>query len=133
MFKSKALTALTFAALLVTAAQGQAQTQPDAHHSQTGGATTQTAPTSQQPGMAPPDMMQMMQMMSGMMKMMGGGGQPGQMGMDGMGATEHNEGRIAFLRAELRITDAQSKAWDAFAALLRDNAKKVIAHPLNWR
>ena len=55
----------------------------------------------------------MMNMMSEMMKMMGGGG--AQMGMGGMNMTEHTAGRIAFLRAELQITDAQSKAWDAFA------------------
>jgi len=38
---------------------------------------------------------------------------------------EFSEGRIAFLRAELKITDAQAKAWDAFAAAIRDNAAKL--------
>ena len=61
----------------------------------------------------------MMNMMSGMMKMMGGGG--AQMGMGGMNMTEHTAGRIAFLRAELQISDAQSKAWDAFA----DSMQKI--------
>ncbi|MCW5771558.1 MAG: Spy/CpxP family protein refolding chaperone [Rhodospirillaceae bacterium] len=35
------------------------------------------------------------------------------------------EGRIAFLKAELKITDAQAKQWDAFAAALRENATKL--------
>jgi hypothetical protein len=38
---------------------------------------------------------------------------------------EFSEGRLAFLKAELKITDAQSKAWDAFAAAMRDNAAKL--------
>jgi hypothetical protein len=33
------------------------------------------------------------------------------------------EGRIAFLKAELKITDAQSRAWDQYAAFMRDTAK----------
>lgn len=32
---------------------------------------------------------------------------------------DHVEGRIAFLKAELRITEAQSQAWDEFAQALR--------------
>lgn len=47
------------------------------------------------------------------------------MDMTGMGMTERVEGRIAFLRAELQITDAQAKLWDAFAGALRDNAKRL--------
>jgi len=56
-------------------------------------------------------MMQMMQMM---------GGQP-----PGIGMIDHVEGRIAFLRAELKITDAQDGVWNAFADALRTNAKKL--------
>jgi LTXXQ motif family protein len=37
----------------------------------------------------------------------------------------HIEGRIAFLRTELRITDAQSQQWNAFADALRANAKAM--------
>jgi hypothetical protein len=33
------------------------------------------------------------------------------------------EGRIAFLKAELKITDAQNRAFDQYAAFMRDNAK----------
>jgi hypothetical protein len=80
----------------------------------------------------------MMHMMH-MMEMMGQGG-PGMMGgpgpmgpgmMGGMRArmmTEHVEGRIAFLRAELKITSAQAPAWDRFADSLRTNAKKLSEH-----
>ncbi len=46
-------------------------------------------------------------------------------GMGGMGAIDHIEGRIAFLRAELKITDAQSAAWNAVADALRSNAGKL--------
>ena len=70
----------------------------------------------------------MMNMMTGMMKMMGSGGaQMGMGGMDmsGMGMTERIEGRIAFLRAELQITKAQSKVWDVFADALRNNARRL--------
>ncbi len=36
-----------------------------------------------------------------------------------------SEGRLAFLKAELKITEAQTKAWDAFAAALRENVAKL--------
>ena len=126
MLKSKSLAALALAALLAASSQSYAQTQPDPHHPATGGDTAQTtsAPQDQQ-GMSMP---MMMNMMAGMMKMMAGSaGQMGRCGtgMPAMGMTEHVEGRIAFLRAELQITDAQAKAWDAFATVLRDNAKRM--------
>src|SRR5262249_50834350 len=75
-------------------------------------------------------MMDMAQMMR-MMNMMGGGNAAlSGMGMErmdpaGMTMIGHVEGRIAFLRAELKITDAQAGAWDAFANALRDNAKRL--------
>src|SRR5262249_19190229 len=56
--------------------------------------------------------------MMGMMRMMG------MMG-PGMAIIDRVEGRIAFLRAELKITEAQASAWDAFAAALRTNAQKL--------
>lgn len=46
-------------------------------------------------------------------------------GIGGQGATDHIEGRIAFLRAELKITDAQGAAWNALADAMRENAKNV--------
>jgi hypothetical protein len=59
--------------------------------------------------------------MAGMMGMMG----PTGLGMGGMATIDRVEGRIAFLRAELEITDAQTTAWNAFAEVLRANAKKL--------
>jgi hypothetical protein len=52
------------------------------------------------------------------------------LGMDGMammGAamTEHVEGRLAFLKTELKITDAQLPLWNNFAQAVRDNAKTM--------
>ncbi len=56
--------------------------------------------------------------MMGMMRMM-----MGESGMGGMGMmSEHLEGRIAFLKAELKITDAQLPLWNGFAQAMRDNA-----------
>jgi len=37
--------------------------------------------------------------------------------------TAHIEGRIAFLKAELAITDAQTTQWDSYAAAMRTNSK----------
>ena len=65
-------------------------------------------------------MMNMMEMMQTMQaaKMMGPG-------TDGMATIDRVEGRIAFLRTELKITDAQTSTWNAFADALRANAKKL--------
>ncbi len=42
------------------------------------------------------------------------------MGMGAMGSgNPRTEGRLAFLRTELKITDAQEKAWNAYADVLR--------------
>ncbi|PWC51657.1 hypothetical protein TSA6c_15375 [Azospirillum sp. TSA6c] len=67
--------------------------------------------------MGPGMMEQMMPMMRQMMM-----GQQGGMGAMGL-PFEHAEGRIAFLKAELKITDAQAPQWNAFADTLRSNAK----------
>ena len=72
-------------------------------------------------------MMDMSRMMQGgagqmppMMQMMRGG----QM-MPGMMPFEHVEGRIAFLKAELAITDAQLPQWTAYANVLRADGKSM--------
>jgi hypothetical protein len=64
--------------------------------------------------------MSMMNMMETMrsMRMMGPGGA-------GVGTIDRVEGRVAFLRAELKITDAQTAVWNTFADALRANAKKL--------
>ena len=61
-------------------------------------------------------MMDMMQKM-GMMRQPSGG--------MGMATIDRVEGRIAFLRTELKITDAQHAVWNAFADALRANAKNL--------
>ena len=58
------------------------------------------------------------------------GGQPMGPGMMGYGMNpvmmdSHVEGRIAFLHAELKITPAQTKLWDAYADTLRASAKDM--------
>ena len=67
----------------------------------------------------------------------GGPGMGGEMGrmMDGMMpmmsmmrmmmAPEHIEGRLAFQKTELKITDAQLPQWNALADVMRKNAKAV--------
>ena len=42
-----------------------------------------------------------------------------------MGMADHAEGRIAFLKTELKITDAQMPQWNAFAEALRANARRM--------
>ena len=67
---------------------------------------------SDDPGLMPM-MMRMREMMMG----------PGSMPMIGMG--QHVEGRLAFLKAELKITPAQEPLWSTFADTLRANAQKI--------
>jgi hypothetical protein len=66
----------------------------------------------------------------------GGGGMDGMMGgmesgMGGMmrhmlcGVTEHVEGRLAYLKAELKLTDAQQAAWNTFADAYRATTQKT--------
>jgi hypothetical protein len=66
-------------------------------------------------------MVPMMGMMgeSGMMPMMGG------MMTPMIGMADHVEGRLAFLKTELKITDAQRPQWDAFADAMRANATQM--------
>lgn len=72
-----------------------------------------------------PMMQQMMRgMMQGMIAQRGSSRMDGPMGMM---APDRVEGRIAFLRTELQITDAQATAWDAFADVLRAQARGMEA------
>jgi hypothetical protein len=52
-----------------------------------------------------------------------GGGMMSMMGM--MDPGQHIEGRLAFLRTELKITEAQTAPWNAYAEALRTNAKRM--------
>ena len=73
------------------------------------------------PGMMGPGMSRggTMGMMSGGCPMMGM-----MMGRGGV-APSFAEGRIAFLKAELAITDTQASIWDAYAAALRKNFESM--------
>jgi hypothetical protein len=119
---------------LIGAASAQAPTPDDPHHPPQGVGPASTQPTpptagsgglqGAQPGMmgAMP-MMNMMSSMPNMMEMMRAMGA----GMGGMPMIDRIEGRVAFLRAELKITDAQASAWNVFADALRTNAQKLGA------
>ena len=128
-------TALTVAALAVPAwAQAPAGTRSFPLRGQrkiSPGKSAAPGPATAAPqgGMGMPMMNDMKNMMSsmsamhsmGMMQMMGMMGR----GTDGMATIDRIEGRIAFLRAELKITDAQADAWNGFADALRTNARKL--------
>ncbi|MEY9494423.1 hypothetical protein ABIF33_003443 [Bradyrhizobium elkanii] len=141
---------LTLAAALLLAtvsssSWAQSPADHEAHHpdQKEPPAATQPAPPAGQPGMmgqgmmgGPQGMMGGRGMMMGgnmpmanMMQMMGmmgqSGAETGCAGMTGMATIDRIEGRIAFLRTELKITDAQSPAWNAFADALRANAKSL--------
>ncbi len=124
MKRSKIATVLALA-VLASPIWGQAVSAQDPHHPESG-STVQPALPPAQPGMGGQQGMMggmpMMNMM-GMMQMMG------MMGSDmaGMAMIDHVEGRIAFLRTELKITEAQASAWNAFADALRTNAQKLGA------
>jgi poly(3-hydroxybutyrate) depolymerase len=60
-----------------------------------------------------------------MMRGMQHGGMMPMMGMGMMGMADHVEGRIAFLKAELKITDAQLSQWNTFADSIRSNAQRM--------
>ena len=123
---------LAAAMLLMTASSPSwAQSATDRPEQKEAPAATQPTPPAGQPGMGSSQGMMgggMMNMMGGRMPMMdmmqmmmrhSGGG------MDGMATIDHVEGRIAFLRTELKITDAQTSAWNAVADALRANAKSL--------
>ncbi|MEO3472539.1 Spy/CpxP family protein refolding chaperone [Roseomonas sp. CAU 1739] len=127
-------------------AQAPAQGGDDhaAHHpggEQTAQASPQPAPAPTAPaapGMGRPGGMMMMpggpgQMMPMMQGRMGGqagpmgAGMPGMEGMrrGGMAPFHRIEGSLAFLRAELRITDAQMPQWNAFADAVRAQMQRM--------
>jgi hypothetical protein len=98
-----------------------------AHHPPAAAAPAQSAPhpgrmptgtmsRDGQHGMMDGDMRQMMAMMRQMMTMMSA--HSGMM-------TPNAEGRIASLKAELKITDGQTAQWDRFADALRGTAKSM--------
>src|SRR4051794_20741371 len=124
MLQRKKLAAIAVMLALAAAPAIAAEEDHSQHHPAGAPAAAATpAPTTGQAmsGGAMPGMdggMPMMRMM-GMMGMMGpGGGMPMMRMMQG-----HVEGRLGFLKTELKITDAQLPLWNAVADVIRANAK----------
>ena len=111
----------SFAVILaLVASPALAQQEQHEQHHPAAAPPAAAAPSSGMPGggMAGAGGMPMM----GMMRMMMG--QDGMSGMPMMGAMAgHVEGRLAFLKAELKITEAQLPLWNAVADAIRANAK----------
>jgi hypothetical protein len=61
----------------------------------------------------------------GMMGQAGPGGMTQMMNMMAAQLSQHLEGRLAFIKAELKITDAQAAQWNAFADAARGNANSM--------
>ncbi|HSA67689.1 MAG TPA: Spy/CpxP family protein refolding chaperone [Methyloceanibacter sp.] len=110
--------------LLAIAATGSANAQDNSQQSQPDSGSMMN----QQPGSGS---MMGHGMMGGGQSTMGGHGMMGGMGMGGGPAamcgrmTSHVEGRIAFLKAELKITPEQEALWNDYANAVRDNAKAM--------
>ena len=104
-------------ALIAASAFGQQPEHEQHHPGETPPAAGMRGPGMPGGGMAGSGGMPMM----GMMRMM--------MGRDSMGGMSmmagHIEGRLAFLKTELKITDAQLPLWNAVAAAIRANGKSV--------
>jgi LTXXQ motif family protein len=49
----------------------------------------------------------------------------GWMGYGMMDPSQHVEGRLAFLKTELKITDAQAPEWNAYAEAMRTNSERM--------
>lgn len=121
-------TSLTLAAaiLATTIGAASAQTAQDhaAHHPDAAQAASDTN-ASQRKGCATGDLAASgktgSEMLKGGMGAMTGGGMMG--GGAAMGPFSHIEGRVAFLKAELAVTDAQAPQWNAFADTLRERAE----------
>ncbi|MDQ0506215.1 Spy/CpxP family protein refolding chaperone [Xanthobacter agilis] len=116
---------LMLAGALLLATPGFAE---DAHHPpEAQPAAPQAAAPAPQPSQAAPmpggpqGMMGPGMMGQGGMGMMGGGNAGAGMGMSQMMDPGRIAGRIAFLKAELKITDAQQPLWNAFVEALKAN------------
>jgi hypothetical protein len=133
--KFVSIPAVLCASAMLAMAQATSALAQDAHHTETKPPATASPATPASPSMPsgmpqtmPTEMMQMMQMM----QKMHSGAMP-RMAMMGAsimapgGAIQNVEGHIAFLKAELKITDSQQKQWDQFADALRTNAKALSA------
>lgn len=124
--KRLALPVAFLLAAVSTSSWAQSPADHETHHPDQKSPPAATQPQSPpgQPGMMGQGMMgdRSGMMGGGMMNMMRN--MP-MMNMGGMAMIDHVEGRIAFLRTELKITDAQTPVWNAFADALRANAKSL--------
>lgn len=121
MFRKVAGTCVMVGLLSAGVGVARAQTVPDPHHPAPAAKQSQAQPQT------PSGMMGSGMMGRGMMERMMGGGSSEMMAgcqMAGGGAV-HADGRIAFLRAELNITDAQKAVWDAYAAQINKNLQSM--------
>ena len=123
MLRKIASTCVMVGVLAAGATGARAQTTPDPHHpgSPAGDKQVQAQPRPSG-GMMGPGMMG-----PGMMERMMGNGQAEMMAgcQIASGGAMHTEGRIAFLRAELGITDPQKAVWDAYAAQIKKNLQSM--------
>lgn len=140
--RNAASLAVALVLALGSAADAQAPAGTEAEHDAHHPAEVQTAQPTAPPATTPPDasgpagtmrgdMGRMMQMMT----QMPGGMGPGQ-GMVGQGAGPDRmdftmrpfrriEGQLAYIRTELRITDAQAPQWNAFADAVRAQSGRL--------
>jgi hypothetical protein len=138
MLRKFASTCVMVGVLAAGVTAARAQTTPDPHHpgSPAGNKQVQAQPRPSGgmmgpgmmgPGMMGPGMMGPGMMGSGMMERMMGNGQADMMAgcHIASGGAIHTEGRIAFLRAELGITDPQKAVWDAYAAQIKKNLQSM--------
>ncbi|GCA52895.1 hypothetical protein KGO5_05361 [Sinorhizobium sp. KGO-5] len=97
----------------------------ESHHPK--GTQSEPAAAAQPSGGSSSDMMPGGMMHEGMMRMMmgmmSGGDRPMDTPMQQMMSPEHIEGRIAFLRTELKVTETQQPLWEAVADALRARAQ----------
>lgn len=126
MFQRKARALLAMA--LATMTTGALAQQPPNQQPQLGTTppTTAATPAPSTPGMPMGAMPRGQGMlMMGAMPMMG----MMQMMMGGQHMAAHVEGRIAFLKAELKITGTQLPLWNAVAEAMRASAKSMTGMP----
>jgi len=101
-------------ALALMAAPALAQQQEHEQHHPAGTPAAETTPSPEMPGAMGGAGSMPMRMMAG---------QDGMSGMPMMAG--HLEGRLAFLKTELKITDAQLPLWNAVADTMRASAKSM--------
>lgn len=110
------LSSLAAAIALVIGASSYAAAQAPSHEAHHPEGPAQTATPARE---MPKSSMPVGGMMGGMMQ--GGGMMRMMENCPMMGGAAHAEGRIAFLKAELAITDQQKEAWETYAAAIKKN------------